>query len=89
MPQVQALAQRRDALLHEQVSLPRYQATLTRLLPLTSNLPEFRDYETIALLLDRRYREVLTRRPDPQKERSELKHTIVPRRWTARPSAHW
>lgn len=77
MPQVQALAQQRDALLHEQVSLPRYQATLTRLLPLTSNLPEFRDYETIALLLDRRYREVLDLLDQTLKELSELKYTIV------------
>lgn len=77
MPQIQALAQQRDALVHEQVSLPRYRATLIRLLPLTSDLPEFKDYETIALLLDRRYREVLELLDQTLKELVEQKYTIV------------
>jgi len=58
-PEIQRLARQYDDLLHEQQSLPRYQAQLTRLLPLTPELTELEGYETVAMLLDRRYSDIL------------------------------
>lgn len=77
MPQIQALAHQRDALAHEQMSLPRYQTTLTRLLPLTPELTEFKDYETSAMLLDRRYRDVLDLFDQALGELTQQRYTIV------------
>ncbi len=58
-PPVQELAQQRDALQAEAVSLPRYGATLRRLAPLTIELQELKGYDTAALLIDRRHSAVL------------------------------
>ncbi|MFN8472552.1 MAG: V-type ATPase 116kDa subunit family protein [Anaerolineae bacterium] len=58
-PAVQELAQRRDALQAEAVSLPRYGATLRKLSPLTIELQELKGYETAALLVDQRHAAVL------------------------------
>jgi V/A-type H+/Na+-transporting ATPase subunit I len=58
-PEIQQLGRELDGLLHEQQALPRYQSQLTRLLPLTPELTELEGYETVAMILDRRYSDVL------------------------------
>lgn len=59
VPPIQELAQRRDALQAEAVSLPRYGATLRKLSPLTIELEDLKGYDTAALLIDRRHAAVL------------------------------
>lgn len=51
----QELALRRDELQAELVSLPRYEATIRKVLPLASELPDLAGYETVALLIERRF----------------------------------
>ncbi|MFN8485306.1 MAG: V-type ATPase 116kDa subunit family protein [Anaerolineae bacterium] len=58
-PPIQELAQARDALQAEAVSLPRYGATLRKLSPLTVELQELKGYDTAALLIDSRHAAVL------------------------------
>lgn len=58
-PKVQVLMRRRDDLQAEAVSLPRYEATLAKLAPLSIALPPLNAHETAALLIDNRYRDVL------------------------------
>lgn len=58
-PEVQATALRRDQLETERVSLPRYEATLRRLVPLAAELPHLEGFETAALLIERRFSPVL------------------------------
>ncbi|MCC6189775.1 MAG: hypothetical protein IT318_12140 [Anaerolineales bacterium] len=52
-PQVRALTARRDALLADQASLPRYTATLTRLLPLVPKSAHSPDNLAVAVLVNR------------------------------------
>ncbi len=58
-PEVQAAALQRDKLETERVSLPRYEATLRKLVPLAAELPQLKDFETAALLIERRFSPVL------------------------------
>jgi V/A-type H+/Na+-transporting ATPase subunit I len=58
-PAIQALAQKRDELQAELMSLPRYETTLRKLAPLAVELRELQGFDTVALLIDRRYRDVL------------------------------
>ena len=58
-PAIQQLAQARDDLLAEQSALPHYAATLRKLAPLAVELTPLQTCDTVALLLDRRYRDVL------------------------------
>lgn len=58
-PQAQALARRRDTLEAEAASLPRYAATIRQIVPLAAELPEQEGYDTVALLLERRFSAVL------------------------------
>lgn len=58
-PLAQELAVRRDALEAERAALPRYEATIRKLTPLAAELPELQGYETVALLLERRFSAVL------------------------------
>jgi len=76
-PNIQQIAQTRDALNREQISLPRYQATLAKLLPLTPELADFEGYETVALLLDRRYGQVLELLDQVLKGLTQQDHVIV------------
>jgi V/A-type H+-transporting ATPase subunit I len=57
--QVRTLTARREKLVEEQLSLPRYEATIRQLMPLTSELPVYERFETVALLIDRRFEDVL------------------------------
>lgn len=58
-PLLEALAQRRQALRNEAEVLPGYAATLTKFMRLTPVLTELTGYETVALLIHRRYRDVI------------------------------
>ncbi|MCX7851519.1 MAG: hypothetical protein N2383_01930 [Caldilineales bacterium] len=58
-PILEALAQRRQALRNEAEVLPGYAATLTKLMRLTPILTDLTRYETVALLIHRRYRDVI------------------------------
>jgi V/A-type H+/Na+-transporting ATPase subunit I len=58
-PSIQSLAQRGDELQAEALSLPRYEVTLTKLAPLTMELRELDGFDTAALLIDKRFRDVL------------------------------
>lgn len=58
-PPIQARAQRRDELQAELMSLPRYETTLRKLAPLAVELRELQGFETVALLIDKRFRDVL------------------------------
>lgn len=58
-PEAQELAVRRDALEAESASLPRYAATIRQIMPLAAELPELQGYETVALLIERRFNAVL------------------------------
>lgn len=58
-PPLQALAQRRDDLNAEAASLPRYAATLRRLVPLSLEIHTLHGYDTAVLLIDRGRRAVL------------------------------
>ncbi|MBN1218658.1 MAG: hypothetical protein JXM69_07010 [Anaerolineae bacterium] len=63
-PQVQALANRRDQLEEQLGSLPRYETTLRRLLPLMPALIDLEDYMITAIWLETRYQaalEIITR----------------------------
>ncbi len=55
----QELALRRDDLEAERAALPRYEATIRKVLPLASELPDLKDYETVALLIERRFKSVV------------------------------
>ncbi len=59
-PQVQALTTHRDQLEEQLGSLPRYETTLRRLLPLVPALIDLEDYMVTAIWVDRRYYEALT-----------------------------
>ncbi|MBI4673209.1 MAG: hypothetical protein HY741_16270 [Chloroflexi bacterium] len=58
-PPLQALAQRRDELHAEALSLPRYENTLRKLVPLSVELRELENFDTVALLIDTAFRDVL------------------------------
>lgn len=58
-PRVEELVQRLDELAAEEASLPRYVASLRRLLPLVGAVGPLERFETVAILLDRRHRAVL------------------------------
>lgn len=58
-PPIQALAQQRDELQAEALSLPRYEATLRKLTPLSLELRELHGFDTVAVLIDRAFRDVL------------------------------
>ena len=57
--EVQALTQRREDLIVEQQSLPRYEVTIRRLMPLAKEIPQLDRCETVALLIDRHFEHVL------------------------------
>ena len=58
-PPIQALAQKRDELQAELITLPRYETTLRKLAPLAVELRELQGFDVVALLIDKRYRDVL------------------------------
>jgi V/A-type H+/Na+-transporting ATPase subunit I len=58
-PPLQALAQQRDELQAEALALPRYEAMLQKLLPLAAELRVPAGFDTLALYIDKRYREAL------------------------------
>lgn len=55
----QTLARRRDELEADQVTLPRYAKTLRQLMPLAADLEPLRNYETVALLVARKFSAVI------------------------------
>lgn len=57
--EVQTLTQRREQLIAEQQSLPRYAVTIRRLMPLAAEIPQLDRCETVALLIDRHFEHVL------------------------------
>ena len=59
-PQVQALTTRRDHLEEQLGSLPRYETTLRRLLPLVPAFIDLKDYMVAAIWVERRYYAALT-----------------------------
>jgi V/A-type H+-transporting ATPase subunit I len=59
-PQAQALMTRRDQLEGQLASLPRYEASLRKLLPLIPALIDLEHYTVTAIWLERRYRETLS-----------------------------
>lgn len=69
----QELATLRDDLEAEKASLPRYEATLRKLMPLAAELMRAEGFETVAILIERRYRSVL------DVVRQELQHLIPDR----------
>lgn len=58
-PPIQVLAQRHDELNAEALSLPRYETTLRKLVPLSVELGELQGFDTVALLIERGARDVL------------------------------
>ncbi len=54
-PQVQTLTTRRDRLEEQLASLPRYETTLRRLLPLVPAFVDLKDYMVAAIWVERRY----------------------------------
>ncbi len=58
-PQVQALTTRRDQLQEQLASLPRYETTLRRLVPLVPTLVDLKDYMVTAIWVERRYYDAL------------------------------
>jgi V/A-type H+-transporting ATPase subunit I len=58
-PSIEAAVKRLDELRAEHAALPRHIESLRRLLPLLPEIVELRGYETIALLLDRRFGDLL------------------------------
>jgi V/A-type H+/Na+-transporting ATPase subunit I len=58
-PSLQALAQKRDDLEAEALALPRYEAMLHKLLPLAAELRVPPGFDTLALYIDKRYRDAL------------------------------
>lgn len=57
--QVRALTARREKLVEEKVSLPRYEATIRKLMPLAGEIPAYERFATVALLIDRRFEDML------------------------------
>jgi vacuolar-type H+-ATPase subunit I/STV1 len=57
--QVRALTARREKLVEERVSLPRYEATIRKLVPLAGEIPAYERFATVALLIDRRFEDML------------------------------
>ncbi len=55
----QTLARRHDELEADQVTLPRYAKTLRQLMPLAADLEPLRNYETVALLVERKFSAVI------------------------------
>ena len=55
----QNLARRRDELQADQVTLPRYATTMRQLMPLAADLEPLQHYETVALLVERKFAAVL------------------------------
>ncbi|GAB4560391.1 MAG: V-type ATP synthase subunit I [Anaerolineae bacterium] len=76
-PEVHRLVTEQDELRAEAAALPRYQATLSRLLPLTSRIYSFQGYETVALLIDKRYRYALTMLDEDLLDITRRRHAIV------------
>ncbi len=58
-PTAQDLARRRDELEADQVTLPRYAKTMRQLMPLAADLAPLKNYETVALLVERRFSAVI------------------------------
>ncbi len=55
----QMLARHRDELQADQVTLPRYATTMRQLMPLAADLAPLQHYETVAILVDRKFAAVL------------------------------
>lgn len=55
----QAVARRHDELEADQVTLPRYAKTLRQLMPLAADMEPLRNYETVALLVERKFSAVI------------------------------
>ncbi|MBI5030593.1 MAG: V-type ATP synthase subunit I [Chloroflexi bacterium] len=55
----QAVARHHDELEADQVTLPRYTKTLRQLMPLAADLGPLRNYETVALLVERKFSAVI------------------------------
>jgi V/A-type H+-transporting ATPase subunit I len=55
----QQLAKRRDDLESDRVTLPRYAKTMRQLMPLAAELAPMQNYETVAILVDRKFSAVL------------------------------
>jgi V/A-type H+-transporting ATPase subunit I len=55
----QELARRHDQLEADQVTLPRYAKTMRQLMPLAAELAPMKNYETVALLVDRKFSAVI------------------------------
>lgn len=55
----QTLARRHDELEADQITLPRYAKTLRQLMPLAADLEPLRNYETVALLVERKFSAVI------------------------------
>ncbi len=55
----QDLARRRDQLEADRVTLPRYAKTMRQLMPLAAELAPLKNYETVALLVQRKYSAVV------------------------------
>jgi V/A-type H+-transporting ATPase subunit I len=58
-PKIREHTEKRDELQAEAITLPRYEATLKKLAPLAVELPELNAHETVAMLIEKRYREVV------------------------------
>lgn len=58
-PPVQAMTRHRDELEADQVTLPRYAKTLRQLMPLAADIAPLRNYETVALMVDRKFSMVI------------------------------
>jgi V/A-type H+-transporting ATPase subunit I len=57
--QVRSLMARREKLVEETLSLPRYEATIRKLMPLAGEILTYERFETVALLIDRRFEDML------------------------------
>lgn len=55
----QDLAQRHDQLEADQVTLPRYAKTMRQLMPLAAELAPMKNYETVALLVEKKFSAVI------------------------------
>ncbi len=58
-PDAQDLARRREALEADRVSLPRYAKTMRQLMPLAADMAPLKNYETVALMIDRKFAPIL------------------------------
>ena len=75
--QVQSLTDRREQLADELQSLPRYEATIRRLIPLAVEIPHLDHFETVALLIDRHFEHLLPRINDELGQLTDRQIEIV------------